>query len=157
MPLRNVPWKNTAKDMAEILRNPEQHFPTIPPFVVMSIKEESMSVDVCWTMLLAACSPECVRESIAPMLIKALGTVRPSVLTLLAIEGGCAQGPPQIAATPWTFMPPVFGSLSVRDRALTHLRWARDSFIRQGSLPPQVLPQGAAIYPDERQGAFRQW
>ena len=36
MPLRNVPWKNTAKDMAEIMRDPKQV--CIPVYIYIGIQ-----------------------------------------------------------------------------------------------------------------------
>ena len=161
MPLRNIPWKNTAKDLAEIMRDPKQHFPTLPPIMVFAIKEEALTSEICWEMLLAACSAHCLHASIGPMLIRALGSTTPSPLMRMAMNGHYAQGRPQIEPSHWSFMPPALGRLSERDQALTHLRWARDGFLNQGWPAPEVLPRWAPLYPDQqdapRLAAWRPW
>ena len=149
MPLRNVPWKTNAKDVAKILEHQETHFKTIPPHIVMYIGEEFMDPKTCWTMLTGACSPDCVLESVPALIVKAVGSMAPSTLTRLAIEGRFGQGAPAVLPPLWgSFMPQAVGPLTVRERALVHVQWARDAFLTDGWIQPNVLPQAAPMYPD---------
>ena len=148
MPNRYVPWKNTKRDIAEILGDPQRHLLTIPPHVVAFIPSESMCHEVCWYMLVAACSPTCLPDSVPYLLIKALGIITPSTLTNKAIQGLCAGGPSAIGAVSWVLLPRQLDPFSPRERALIQLQWARDAFIDQGWMQPQIMG-GAPIYPDE--------
>ena len=151
MPLRNYPWKTDARDVAKILGNQEVHFQTIPPHVVMYIGDEFMDYLTCCRMLLAACSPNCVRDSVAALILKALGSLAPSNLTRMAIEGRFGQGAPAVQQPLWgIFMPQALvGPLTVRERALDHVQWARDAFLAEGWIQPNVMPQVAPMFPND--------
>ena len=160
MPNRRVPWTTSAKDLREIMSNVDINLPTVTPHVVTAITQKhEMTPDLCWEFLVAGSRPECIDVTSDILITSALGLNNPSTLTRMAIEGFYGHGPPLVAFPGYGANQAVLRNLSVGDRALTQLQWARDGFYARGGhgQAPAQPPPGARRYPegivpDDRRG-----